>query len=217
MLADGADPREYARLSEAFSEKYMKFALQIGQPRVEELARAARRHPLELPTSSTTCRTGNRMYLYAFAAVAAFILVVACINYVNLATARAAQRTRAIGLRKILGAGRASLIAQFLGESVLFALLATVLGVILVEVLLSLPAVSALFGKTLTLDLFGRPLLALGVLAFGVCRRAAGRALSGRLSVLLHAAHGARRPLSTAAGCGCAKRWSSSSSRSRSA
>jgi putative ABC transport system permease protein len=109
------------------------------------------------------------MYLYAFAAVAAFILGIACINYVNLATARAAQRTRAIGLRKILGAGRASLIAQFLGESVLFALLATILGVILVEVLLPLPAVSALFGKTLTLDLFGRPMLGLGVLAFGLC------------------------------------------------
>jgi putative ABC transport system permease protein len=97
------------------------------------------------------------------------ILGVACINYVNLATARAAQRTRAIGLRKILGARRASLIAQFLGESVLFALLATVLGVILVEVLLSLPAVSTLFGKTLTLDLFGKPLLGLAVLAFGLC------------------------------------------------
>ena len=49
-------------------------------------------------------------------------------------------------MRKILGAGRASLIAQFLGESVLFALLATVLGVMFVEVLLPLPAVSALFG-----------------------------------------------------------------------
>jgi putative ABC transport system permease protein len=97
-----------------------------------------------------------------------FILAVACINYVNLATARAAQRARATGLRKILGAGRASLMAQFLGESVLFALLATVLGVVLVEVLLSLPAVSALFGKSLTLDLFGRPLLGLGVFAFGL-------------------------------------------------
>jgi len=111
---------------------------------------------------------GNRTYLYAFAAVALFILGIACINYVNLATSRATQRMRAIGLRKILGAGRASLIAHFLGESVLFALLATVLGVILVEVLLSLPAATALFGKTLMLDLFGRPLLALTVLGFGL-------------------------------------------------
>ncbi|HEX5045818.1 MAG TPA: FtsX-like permease family protein [Gammaproteobacteria bacterium] len=111
---------------------------------------------------------GNRFYLYAFASVAVFILAIACINYVNLATARAAQRTRAVGLRKILGAGRMSLIAQHLGEAALFSLLATVLGVIIVEVLLPLPGVTALFGKPLTLDLFGRPLLGLGVLGFGI-------------------------------------------------
>jgi putative ABC transport system permease protein len=167
VLADGADPREYARLSEAFAEKYVKLPLQAANLEwktwLEPVADIHLNAELtyDLPH-------GNRMYLYAFAAVAALILGLACINYVNLATARAAHRTRAIGLRKILGGGRASLIAQFLGESVLLALLATVLGVILVEVLLPLPAVSALFGKTLTLDLFGRPLLGLGVLAFGL-------------------------------------------------
>ncbi len=167
VLADGADPREYARLSEAFYEKYMKAGLSMAnlglKTWIEPLAAIHLSGDLEYDQPH-----GNRIYLYAFAAVAAFILLVASINYVNLATARAARRTRAIGLRKILGAGRASLIAQLLGESVLFALLATVLGVILVEVLLPLPAVSALFGKTLTLDLFGRPWLALGVLAFGL-------------------------------------------------
>lgn len=168
MLADGADPREYARLSDAFNEKYTKFALQTANLEwrswIEPLADVHLSSELQYDLPH-----GNRIYLYAFAAVAVLILGLACINYVNLATARAAQRTRAVGLRKILGAGRASLIAQSLGESVLFALLATVLGVILVEVLLSLPAVSTLFGKTLTLDLFGRPLLGLGVLAFGLC------------------------------------------------
>ncbi|HVQ15686.1 MAG TPA: ABC transporter permease, partial [Vicinamibacterales bacterium] len=167
VLADGADPREYPRLSEAFNEKYTKFALLATKLEVrswlEPLTDIHLNADLEYDQPH-----GNRMYLYAFAAVAVLILGLACINYVNLATARAAQRTRAIGLRKILGAGRGSLIAQSLGESVLFALLATVLGVILVEVLLSLPAASALFGKTLALDLFGRPLLALGVLAFGL-------------------------------------------------
>src|SRR5688572_13759516 len=167
VLADGADPREYARLSEEFARKHMAFALDAAKLKwkswLEQLAGIHLNSQLEYDQP-----IGNRIYLYAFAAVAVLILVLACINYVNLATARAAQRTRAIGLRKVLGAGRGSLIAQFLGESVLFALLATVLGVILVEVLLPLPAVSALFGKTLTLDLFGRPMLALCVLAFGL-------------------------------------------------
>ena len=133
-----------------------EFRAANGQPGVAELARAARGHPLE-PRARYDLPTGNRMYLYAFAAVAVFILFVACINYVNLATARAAQRTRAIGLAQD-PRRRARLADRAVpGESVLFALLATVLGVILVEVLLPLPAVSALFGKTLTLDLFGRP------------------------------------------------------------
>jgi putative ABC transport system permease protein len=167
VLADGADPREFPRLNQAFYDKHMKFYLSAANlewhSRLQPLADIHLDSELEYDQP-----TGNRMYLYAFAAVAVLILGLACINYVNLATARATQRTRAIGLRKILGAGRGSLIAQFLGESVLFSLLATILAVVLVEVLLSLPAVSALFGKTLTLDLFGRPLLAAGVLAFGI-------------------------------------------------
>jgi len=166
VLADGTDPREYPRLSEAFAEMHLKAALGGANIKwktwIEPLAAIHLNPGLEYDLPH-----GNRVYLYAFAAVAVFILVVACINYVNLATARAAQRTRAIGLRKILGAGRGALIAQFLGESVLFALLATVLGVVLVEVLLSLPAVGELLGKSLTLDLFGRPWLAAGVLGFG--------------------------------------------------
>jgi putative ABC transport system permease protein len=167
LLAESADPRDYPRLSAAFYEKHVMPALQGADIRwkswLEPLAGIHLNAELEYDQP-----TGNRAYLHAFAAVAVFILAVACINYVNLATARAAQRARAIGLRKILGAGRGALIAQFLGESVLFALLATVLGVVIVEVLLALPAASALFGKTLTLDFFGRPWLAAGVLAFGV-------------------------------------------------
>ena len=167
MLADGADPKEFARLYQAFHDKYMKFYLDMAkiewQSFIQPLA------AIHLDTAlDYDLPTGNRMYLYAFAAVAVLILGLACINYVNLATARAVQRTRAIGLRKILGASRRSLLAQFLGEAVLFSLLATMLAVVLVEVLLSLPAVTALFGKSLSLDLFGRPLLAAGVLAIGV-------------------------------------------------
>ncbi len=60
--------------------------------------------------------TGNRAYLYGCAAVALIILAIACINYMNLATARATRRARSVGFRKILGASRMSLALQFLGE-----------------------------------------------------------------------------------------------------
>ena len=67
---------------------------------------------------------GNRYYLYGFIAVAVFTLLVACINYMNLATARAAKRAKEVGMRKILGSSRKALIAQFLAESVLLAVVA---------------------------------------------------------------------------------------------
>ena len=72
--------------------------------------------------------TGNRYYLYGFVAVAVFTLLVACINYMNLATARAAKRAKEVGMRKILGSSRRALIVQFLAESLLLAVVAVLLG-----------------------------------------------------------------------------------------
>jgi len=107
--------------------------------------------------------TANKFYLYGFAATALFILLVACINYMNLATARAARRAKEVGMRKILGAGRIGLMLQFLGESLFFSLLALFLGIILVELALELTPINALLGKPLALNLSHEPGL-LGVM-----------------------------------------------------
>lgn len=88
---------------------------------------------------------GNKAYVYIFAAVCAFILIIGCINYSNLATARSLHRGREIGLRKVVGAKRGQLMGQFLGEALLTALLAGVLGVVLAE--LSLGVFNELAGK----------------------------------------------------------------------
>ena len=92
--------------------------------------------------------TSDNTYVYLFSVIAFFILLLACINFMNLATARATERAREVGMRKALGARRAQLVGQFLGESMILALLALVLMVVLVEALL--PAFNALAGKTLT-------------------------------------------------------------------
>jgi putative ABC transport system permease protein len=112
--------------------------------------------------------TGNRYYLYGFAAVGALILLVACINYVNLATARAARRARTTGIRKILGSGHWPLMAQFMAEAMLFALIAAVLGIVLVEVVLTFSPLETLIRKNLTLDLIGEPQVAAAIVGFGL-------------------------------------------------
>ena len=91
---------------------------------------------------------GDITYVYAFSAIALFILIIACINFMNLATARSANRAKEVGLRKVVGAQRGQLIWQFLGESVMLSTLA--LGIALFLVFLSLPAFNDLAGKSLT-------------------------------------------------------------------
>jgi putative ABC transport system permease protein len=112
--------------------------------------------------------TGNRIYLYGCAAVALFILVVACINYMNLATARATRRVRSVGIRKILGASRMSLCLQFLGEAVFFSLIALILGVLLVEMALKLTPLNSLMGQQVSLDLLAEPQLLVWLIALGL-------------------------------------------------
>jgi putative ABC transport system permease protein len=112
--------------------------------------------------------TGNRYYVYGFAAVAVFILLVACINYVNLAIARAAKRTKEIGMRRILGVPRGRLMFRFLGESLLFSIIAMVIGVALVEIAIKLTPLNDLFGKSLTFGLRDEPVLLLWILGLSL-------------------------------------------------
>ena len=92
---------------------------------------------------------GNSQYVSIFFIVAVFILLVACINFMNLATARSARRAKEVGLRKVVGAVRGQLIGQFLGESLLISFLALVLAIVIVS--LSLPAFNILAEKELHL------------------------------------------------------------------
>ena len=92
---------------------------------------------------------GNILYVYMFSAIALFVLLIACINFMNLATARSAQRMREVGMRKVLGAYRTQLIGQFLGESMIVTGLALVLSIGLVE--MGLPHFNTFSGKELTL------------------------------------------------------------------
>ncbi len=100
---------------------------------------------------------GDIKYVYAFATIAIFILLVACINFMNLSTARSARRAREVGLRKVFGAHRKALVYQFLGESLLLSLLST--GLALVFVKLISPYFNTLAGRAIPIHLFSDPLI----------------------------------------------------------
>lgn len=92
---------------------------------------------------------GNKSYLYILGFVGIFILVIASINYMNLATARSARRAKEVGMRKVSGAGKSLLIGQFLGESVLLSLVAMIFAVVIISVFL--PVFNEFASKQFTL------------------------------------------------------------------
>ena len=96
---------------------------------------------------------GNISYIIIFSLTAFVVLVIACINFMNLATARSGNRAREVGMRKVTGAYRTDIIRQFLSESVLYALVAFVLAIGMVKLLL--PSFSRLSGKSLALNFSG--------------------------------------------------------------
>jgi putative ABC transport system permease protein len=91
---------------------------------------------------------GNTQYVYIFSGIALLILLIACVNFMNLSTARSASRALEVGVRKVLGSGRPSLITQFLTESVLVTFVSTVLALLLAYI--SLPLFNQLSGKELS-------------------------------------------------------------------
>jgi len=94
---------------------------------------------------------GRIEYVRMFSIIAWIILFIACINFMNLATARSEKRAREVGVRKVLGAGKKKLVMQFIGEAMFMALLATIASVIIVE--FALPAFNTLVQKNLSLAL----------------------------------------------------------------
>ncbi|MEO8765384.1 MAG: ABC transporter permease [Ginsengibacter sp.] len=92
---------------------------------------------------------GRFEYVRLFMIIAIFLLVIACINFMNLSTAKASGRIKEVGIKKVVGAGRGTLILQYLGESVLMSFLSLLLAIILI--ILLLPAFNSIAGKDLTL------------------------------------------------------------------
>lgn len=109
---------------------------------------------------------GNITYVRALSIIAVFILLIACFNFVNLATAKSMQRAREVGVRKAIGASRSQLTVQFLGETVILTLISVVFAAALTSLLL--PSLNAFTGKAMQFNIFTNPTLVLLLLGLTI-------------------------------------------------
>ncbi|MES1222420.1 MAG: ABC transporter permease, partial [Bacteroidota bacterium] len=117
----------------------------------------------DLPATTGANNSSNPMYSYILSGIALFVLLIACINFVNLTIARSVKRAKEIGIRKVIGSDRKQLIIQFLGESFLLCTVAFVLAIALV--LLLLPLFNELSNKALAISYLYDPKLIAGFIA----------------------------------------------------
>ncbi|HTE31384.1 MAG TPA: FtsX-like permease family protein [Chryseolinea sp.] len=101
-------------------------------------------------------------YIYIFLAIAAFVILIACINYINLATARASRRAKEIGIRKTIGSTRGDIIVQFIAESMMLTFASVLVSILLILILL--PYFNALAGKSISFPFLLQPRIILGSL-----------------------------------------------------
>lgn len=112
--------------------------------------------------------TGNMAYLYAFSAIGIFIILLACINYMNLSTAKSVNRASEIAMKKTLGSDKRSLVLSFLGESVFLSLISLILAILLVFLVLNFSSFNSLIQKNLVLDFLGNSTLLVGSVGVAV-------------------------------------------------
>ncbi len=148
LLHEDADPAALAAKMVAYEEAADKQAYMPGASSLVLLP-VTRIH-LHTKLIDEIAPQSDIRYLYLFSAIALLILIIACVNYMNLATARSAGRKREVGIRKVVGARRSQLVRQFLSESIVLSLLALPLAMLLAD--LALPLVNRLAGVEMAFD-----------------------------------------------------------------
>ncbi len=139
-----ADSKEGRKL---MTEKYGDI---VGDTRYMLQPYTAMHMSTELPPQNGLSDASNPMYSYILSGIALFILLIACINFINLTVARSVKRAKEIGIRKVVGGERKQLILQFLGESFFLCVIAFVLAIVIVQ--LMLPVFNSLANKALSLS-----------------------------------------------------------------
>jgi len=148
LLRDNADMGRLTARFPDFMEKHINYKYrQFGVLLHLQLEPLMHVH-LFSPATYDLATRGDLKNIYIFSAIALFILILACLNFMNLSTAGATQRAREVGLRKVVGASRREIISQFMSEAMLISLIAFFLALLLMEVIL--PTFNGLAGTDLT-------------------------------------------------------------------
>jgi putative ABC transport system permease protein len=146
LLKPGVEPSQLEKKFPAFLEKYI--GTMMAEMKMHYTLFLEPLTDVHLRSERSSEDKGSMNNVYVFSVVALFILLIACINFVNLTTARSAERAREVGVRKVVGAPRTLLARQFIIESVLLCMVAFVVAVILVALLI--PFFNTLSGKMIS-------------------------------------------------------------------
>ncbi len=162
LLREGEDPAVFQEKLKDMYDRYMATIFEsIGITIEYELMNLTDIH-LRSESAQEPRPTGSIQYVIIFSIVAFFLILIATLNYINLATAQSAKRAREISLRKVIGSSRSLLITQFLAESTLLTFFSLLLGVALIIILL--PQLNMLSGKEFSLEVVGRPIAILSMI-----------------------------------------------------
>ena len=207
LLKEGVNYKEFEKNFNEYSNKYVfPFAKEfMGIQSREEFTKAGNNYELYLTPLTDIHLYSNKafelspggtiQYVYIFSAVAFFILLIACVNFMNLTTARSANRAKEVGIRKVLGTDRKNLVIQFLFESIIVSFIAVAIAVIIVYNIL--PWFNELAGKEISRNMLGSTPIVLFLLflpfvtgllagsypAFFLSRFIPGEIIKGKLSL----------------------------------
>jgi putative ABC transport system permease protein len=164
LFPENTDVKAFEKKMQAMYDAYMKPIFETLNIKIEYILEPITRIHLYSTNAGEPEPTGSITYVYIFAVIAFFLVLIASMNYMNLATARSGKRAREVGLRKVVGSGRVPIMLQFLSESVVFTLISLVLSFILLIALL--PNFNELAGRSFDLHVIYSPAILLTV--FGI-------------------------------------------------
>jgi putative ABC transport system permease protein len=155
-LRNGTNAAQLQAKFQNFSKPFLKGDGDVSVPYFQPLGQV---HLYSSDFKSDMSTRGNITYVKALSIIALFILLIACFNFVNLATSRSLKRAKEVGVRKTIGAGRKELMTQFVGETIMFAAISMVVAIAATFILL--PLLNSFTEKSMVFDLMSNPMIGL--------------------------------------------------------